>query len=95
MTQPDTVPTAGDTPEELAAAEAAANTSPTAPEQAPEPSTGAQVLLSVDRPFFVAEFVDGSLTIDRTGVLVDETAVESIVASASASGIALKVGKSA
>lgn len=64
-------------------------TEPSEPDAEPEH----QALVAVVEPFYVAEFSTGDdkLTIDRTGVLVPESAVPEIVASAGKAGIALKV----
>lgn len=66
---------------------------PTVDNSPVEATPGAQVRVSVAGPFWAHSFTsDAKLTIDRSGVLVDEADVASLIASADAAGIALKVG---
>lgn len=104
MSEADTPPTAGETPElieqQKQAAEAEARAAqpdnapapvvPTTPADESEPET---VLVSVDQPFYQDAFVaSDTLTVDRKGVLVPKDDVADLVNAASQAGISLKVG---
>lgn len=99
---PDVAPTAGEFPSEDGGSEPAPPAIPvvspppaSVPDGSEVPPVDApkQVVVAVETPFYVQGFVDGKLTIDRLGVLVDRDVVESLVTLASAQGIGLKVGK--